>query len=1272
MSSPAVRAGATPAAGEPGVPEVGSAEGESREEMSNGGFASVKPTSRTSEGRRHLLSLGVCCMASKASSQPMQAILRRLERCGDFLIVVFPEETILTKPIEEWPVVQCLVAFASSGFPLEKCIEYCKLVRPRCINNIEAQVAFRSRAAVYKTLTEWCIPCPDHVIVDHATVAPGGENELVENENFIVYNGKKICKPFVEKPEDGDRHDIWIYYPHSIGGGVKKLFRKVKDKSSEFDPNQNKIRRDGVYVYEPFLPTQGTDIKVYTVGAGYVHAEARKAPTVDGKVQRSKDGKEVRYPVVLTQGEKAIAAFIVKAFRQNICGFDILRTDGGSIVCDVNGWSFVKGNQKYYNDCSTLIRKHLLDECGVTGANTSTMMILGPGDEDIRDTGTEISGYDYSMRESLVHKSPERLRSVIVVMRHGDRRPKEKMKFKTKQPEILSYFDDSEEAEVKLKTPEEMQTLKDRLASVRKDLRGQLASKEDAAPAASQPEAGRADDERVLALREELQNIELLIPVLEMKDRFSGLERKVQLKAVKWKQQKDQPKKVAMVLVVAKWGGELTVGGLSQSQELGRRLRHDLYPNDPTGLLRLHSSFRHDFKIYSSQEGRCQITAAAFTKGFLDLEGDIIPILVSLVTRDSFAQGLLDEPIPKKQRTIVKMKIENLLLDYADMSSPESLPDSCPTDHSGLREAVRRIGSPLQLLHTIRCLALEYVDSITAQKEKTYEEMRGHSREAGLCSEAGGGPPDEEHDDEAHDDAVPLGNQVPLGPGPMIPFDLKDSCKRKWLHLRRKEHRWKKLLYGFVKLIDEDKGYRDDGNVTYDTSKIPDVWDNLYYDMLTHRHYLGEQSCRIAEMMVGLIHPLNEWVCLSEYGISQEEKLRIGVEVTWRLLGKMLGDLEFMIEDDSGSLDEAGQRRTDKSGVRRTVSGVRGSVYADLKMPVQAPRPESVHAQASRPASSCGHDLPADPLDPMSPGIGRPATSSGSGGNGLGGCGEGSAGGGDGTSPSDSTSRPPGLNSWREWATNRDGDGGSDVASSVPATPRGEGQISPPVEVENGSEKADACKKRSKLSKLTPAVRNELKQALRDSSDWHPRLNDEVAKLTDIKNTRIVRSRIYVTSASTMHSLLNVLRHGQCASGDEPIVTDLDKATDLNYLTHLVLRCYEQDSESSQSQGRSCSSTSSSKGSGDQPEDVKQRQKARYRVEVSMSPGVQVFKDGEHVPWPKGPDVNETSCLVAPLQIVADSLELSRLERFLTEAIKEYGVGSTSTDEEEDKQSDLN
>ena len=37
------------------------------------------------------------------------------------------------------------------------------------------------------------------------------------------------------------------------------------------------------------------------------------------------------------------------------------------------------------------------------------------------------------------------------------------------------------------------------------------------------------------------------------------------------------------------------------------------------GLLRLHSTYRHDLKIYASDEGRVQMTAAAFAKVILPL-----------------------------------------------------------------------------------------------------------------------------------------------------------------------------------------------------------------------------------------------------------------------------------------------------------------------------------------------------------------------------------------------------------------------------------------------------------------------------------------------------------------------------------------------------------------------------------------------------------------------------------------------------------------------------
>ena len=170
---------------------------------------------------------------------------------------------------------------------------------------------------------------------------------LAEHEEYIVINGYKLVRPFVEKPINAEDHNINVYYPFSTGGGCKTLFRKTDELSSKFYEKQNEVRNDRSYIYETFLPTRGFDVKVYTVGPLYAYAEARKSPTLDGVVERL-NGKEVRYPVIMTKEEKEIAQKIVLAFKAKICGFDLLRSGGKSYVCDVNGWSFVKVIYIYY------------------------------------------------------------------------------------------------------------------------------------------------------------------------------------------------------------------------------------------------------------------------------------------------------------------------------------------------------------------------------------------------------------------------------------------------------------------------------------------------------------------------------------------------------------------------------------------------------------------------------------------------------------------------------------------------------------------------------------------------------------------------------------------------------------------------------------------------------------------------------------------------------------------------------------------------------------
>lgn len=57
---------------------------------------------------------------------------------------------------------------------------------------------------------------------------------------------------------------------------------------------------------------------MYTVGPDYAHAEARKSPALDGKVERDSEGKEVRYPVMLSAMEKLVARKVCLAFKVSV------------------------------------------------------------------------------------------------------------------------------------------------------------------------------------------------------------------------------------------------------------------------------------------------------------------------------------------------------------------------------------------------------------------------------------------------------------------------------------------------------------------------------------------------------------------------------------------------------------------------------------------------------------------------------------------------------------------------------------------------------------------------------------------------------------------------------------------------------------------------------------------------------------------------------------------------------------------------------------------
>jgi len=79
----------------------------------------------------------------------------------------------------------------------------------------------------------------------------------------------------------------------------------------------------------------------------------------------------------------------------------------------------------------------------------------------------------------------------------------------------------------------------------------------------------------------------------------------------------DGKERVVEALFIQKWGGELTHAGVKQAVDYGTNFREMMYEEKSGGLLRLHSTYRHDLKCYTSDEGRCQKTSAAFLKGLL-------------------------------------------------------------------------------------------------------------------------------------------------------------------------------------------------------------------------------------------------------------------------------------------------------------------------------------------------------------------------------------------------------------------------------------------------------------------------------------------------------------------------------------------------------------------------------------------------------------------------------------------------------------------------------
>ncbi|VCX10360.1 unnamed protein product [Gulo gulo] len=753
--------------------------------------------------------VGICSMAKKSKSKPMKEILERISLFKYITVVVFEEDVILNEPVENWPLCDCLISFHSKGFPLDKAVAYAKLRNPFVINDLNMQYLIQDRREVYSILQAEGILLPRYAILNRDPNNPK-ECSLIEGEDHVEVNGEVFQKPFVEKPVSAEDHNVYIYYPTSAGGGSQRLFRKIGSRSSVYSPESN-VRKTGSYIYEEFMPTDGTDVKVYTVGPDYAHAEARKSPALDGKVERDSEGKEVRYPVILNAREKLIAWKVCLAFKQTVCGFDLLRANGQSYVCDVNGFSFVKNSMKYYDDCAKILGNIVMRELAPQFHIPWSIPLEA---EDIPIVPTT-SG---TMME---------LRCVIAVIRHGDRTPKQKMKMEVRHQKFFDLFekcDGYKSGKLKLKKPKQLQEVL--------DIARQLLM-----------ELGQNNDSEI---EENKSKLEQLKTVLEMYGHFSGINRKVQLTYLPHgcpktsSEEEDSRREEPSLLLVLKWGGELTPAGRVQAEELGRAFRC-MYPGGQgdyagfpgCGLLRLHSTYRHDLKIYASDEGRVQMTAAAFAKGLLALEGELTPILVQMV-KSANMNGLLDSDSDSlsscQQR--VKARLHEILQKDRDFTA-EDYEKLTPSGSISLIKSMHLIKNPVKTCDKVYSL----IQSLTSQIRHRMED--------------------------------PKSSDIQLYHSETLELMLR---------------RWSKL----------EKDFKTK-NGRYDISKIPDIYDCIKYDV----QHNGSLKLENTMELYRLSKALADIVIPQEYGITKAEKLEIAKGYCTPLVRKIRSDLQRTQDDDT-------------------------------------------------------------------------------------------------------------------------------------------------------------------------------------------------------------------------------------------------------------------------------------------------------------------------------------------------------------------------------------
>ncbi|KAJ3221136.1 hypothetical protein HK099_003732 [Clydaea vesicula] len=823
---------------------------------------------------------GVCAKDNKARSKPMRNILTRLLNLDLFEAVIFGDKVIDEEDIEKWPTCDVLISFFSkevfdnipfnycnycnkgTGFPLKKAMDYVKLRKPYCVNKVGLQELLLDRRFVLRILDKIGVPTPNRIIRQKAYDKPIVSEEVVREiklalnidispESFPEHNvvqldsetimceGRILKKPFVEKPISGEDHNINIYYSAEMGGGGRKLFRKIGNKSSEYSKDLVNIRMDASYIYEEFMMVDNAeDVKVYTIGKDYAHAETRKSPVVDGIVKRNADGKEIRYVTPLSEAEQAMARKITLAFGQNVCGFDLLRANGGSFVIDVNGWSFVKGNTDYYTKCSEILGKLFLEEVEKRNKFPFLKRLT---------TEKKIEG-------------PWKLKAFLSVLRHADRTPKQKMKFNFKSQTFIELLNGGQE-EVVLKKKPELELI---VGACKK---------------------ARTEN------KENQESVSSCLRIMQLKMDLPGT--KVQIKPIFKKaddsettaKQNIKPNLVKVQLVL-KWGGNFTHGGKFHSQDLGENLRKD--------LLIINKDLLTNIEVYSSSEQRVTDTAEYFSKALLELEE--LPLNFLNISKEM----LDDSNAAKEQVDLVKKKLQILLspvgmntISESQLTSPSegnAFPLEIPSLQQSLNNANNNFNEIMNqnvsnaFNNNSPYLFPDNLSSAASSVLDPSERLQMQSLSL-----------------DFHPASYIVEDLIDILRN--LRFIMRDNFKKLDVEKIQTfwcchedpflfKERWEKLFKDFCDVKRE----------AFEASKVSELYDSLKYDLLHNRKFIDKIFYSDKEYVNSLYFKskaLFDFVGPKEYGIEEKEKFEICLLSSSVLVNKLVEDLKTAASEET-------------------------------------------------------------------------------------------------------------------------------------------------------------------------------------------------------------------------------------------------------------------------------------------------------------------------------------------------------------------------------------